>query len=106
MSRGCRAYEARARPRKVRTLRRSGRVEAEDGRFVQIRIELLDGEDPAAISDVISVLMRTEARFATLCQHAIQVAGTHGIASVLGRHLRNAQTLVSRINGLRPKVEA
>jgi hypothetical protein len=81
-------------------------VEAEDGRFVQIRIELLDGEDPAAISDVISVLMRTEARFATLCQHAIQVAGTHGIASVLGRHLRNAQTLVSRINGLRPKVEA
>lgn len=84
----------------------SAGVDAEDGRFVQIRIELLDGEDANAIGDVISVLMRTEARFATLCQHAVQVAGTHGIASVLARHLRNAQTVVSRINGLRPKVEA
>jgi hypothetical protein len=81
-------------------------IDAEDGRFVQIRIELLEGEDPNAIADVISVLMRTEARFATLCQNAVQVAGTHGIASVLARHLRNAQTVVSRINGLRPKVEA
>lgn len=81
-------------------------TDAEDGRFVAVRAELLEGENPQAITDIIGVLMRTEARFQETCRKAVEAAGTHGIASVLARHLRNAQTVVSRINGLRTAVEA
>lgn len=81
-------------------------VQGEEGQFLQLHPDLLEGQDPQALQDKIALLLRTEQVFTAAIQRTIDVAGEHGIASVLKRHLRNAQTLRARIQGLHERIEA
>lgn len=81
-------------------------MRGEADQFLQLYPHLLEGQDPQALEDKLGLLLRTEQIFSEAIQRTIEVAGDHGITSVLKRHLRNAQTLRARIQGLHTRIEA